>query len=123
MLVVAGLPKRHEVLTMLVTNVRNLKCNPSEALRQAEQATALILKGNQLNALLFNLKTSLGDINAQLKAALAASLFKDSVFSLDAAAQISSLSLYDFIDHLAQLDIDSVTTDQQTVNKRHTLEC
>lgn len=107
---------------MFATNVRNLKRNPSEALRHAEQEPVLILKGNQPNALLFNLKTSLGDINEQLKPALAASLFKDRVLSLGAAAQISGLSLSEFIDHLAQLDIELVTPDQQTANELHSLD-
>jgi hypothetical protein len=48
---------------MFATNVRNLKHNPSEALRHAELEPVLILKGKQPNALLFNLKTSLGDMN------------------------------------------------------------
>ncbi|CCE21919.1 hypothetical protein [Methylotuvimicrobium alcaliphilum] len=62
---------------MYATNVRNLKRNPSEALRHAEKEPVLILKGNQPNALLLNLKSSLGELNDQLKPALAASLFKD----------------------------------------------
>lgn len=72
---------------MYATNVRNLKRNPSEALRHAELELVLILKGNEPNAMLFNLKTSLSDINEQLKPALAASLFKDRVVSLGAAAK------------------------------------
>ena len=42
---------------MYATNVRNLKRNPSEALRHAELEPVLILKGNQPNAVLLNLKT------------------------------------------------------------------
>lgn len=99
---------------MYATNVRNLKRNPSEALRHAELEPVLILKGNQPNAVLLNLKTSLGEFDGQLKPALAASLFKDRVMSLGAAAKISGLSLSEFIDHLAQLDIDLVMPDQQT---------
>ncbi|MDP2428690.1 MAG: UPF0175 family protein [Methylobacter sp.] len=63
----------------------------------------MILKGNQPNALLLNLKSSLGELGEQIKPALAASLFKDRVLSLG-AAQISGLSLSEFIDHLTQLD-------------------
>jgi hypothetical protein len=65
---------------MYATNVRNLKRNPSEALRQAEHEPVLILKGNQPNALLLNLQSSLGDLSGQLKPALASVLFKDQVF-------------------------------------------
>ena len=107
---------------MFATNVRSLKRNPSEALRHAEQEPVLILKGNQPNALLFNLKTSLGDINEQIKPAIAASLFKDRVLSLGAAAQVSGLSLSEFIDHLSQLDIDLVVADQQTAKEMAILD-
>ena len=44
---------------MYATNVRNLKKNPSEALRQAEKSPVLILKGNTPNALIMHLDTSL----------------------------------------------------------------
>lgn len=107
---------------MYATNVRNLKRNPSEALRHAELEPVLILKGNQPNALLFNLKSSLGELGEQLKPALAASLFKDRVLSLGAAAQISGLSLSEFIDHLSQLDIDLVVPDQQTPKELEILD-
>ncbi|MDD4915774.1 MAG: UPF0175 family protein [Methylococcales bacterium] len=107
---------------MYATNVRSLKKNPSEALRHAEQEPVLVMKGNEPNALIFNLKTSLGDINEQLKPALAASLFKDRVLSLGAAAQISGLSLSEFIDHLTQLDIDVVVADKQTGKEMETLD-
>ena len=106
---------------MYATNVRNLKRNPSEALRQAEQEPVLILKGNQPNAMILNLKSSPGDMGEQLKPALAASLFKDRVLSLWAAAQISGLSLSEFIEHLTQLDIDLVVADQQTAKELETL--
>jgi predicted HTH domain antitoxin len=52
---------------------------------------------------------------------LAASLFKDRVLSLGAAAQISGLSLSEFIEHLTQLDIDLVVADQQTPKELETL--
>ncbi len=107
---------------MFATNVRNLKRNPSEALRHAEQEPVLILKGNQLSAVLFNLTSSLGDLHGQLKPAIAASLFKDRVLSLGAAAQASGLSLSEFIEHLTQLDIDLVLADQQTPKELATLD-
>lgn len=99
---------------MFATNVKNLKRNPSEALRHDELEPVLILKGNQPNAILVHSESSLGDMGAQLKPALATSLFKDRVLSLGAAAKISGLSLSAFIGHLGQLDIDVVIPDQQT---------
>lgn len=58
----------------------------------------------------------------QLAPALAASLFKERVLSLGAAAQISGLSLSEFIAHLADLDIDVVEADAQTPNELEMLE-
>ena len=107
---------------MYATNVRNLKKNPSEALRQAEESPVLVLKGNTPNALIVHLDTSLDKTKNMLNPALASSLFKDKVLSLGAAAKISGLCLSDFIDHLAELDIDIVTADQQTENEADTLK-
>jgi hypothetical protein len=54
---------------------------------QEELEPVLIMKGNEPNALLFNLKRSFDYTEQQLKPALAASLFKDRVISLGAAAK------------------------------------
>lgn len=51
-----------------------------------------------------------------------ASLYKDRVLSLGTAAQISGLSLSEFIDHLTQLDIDVVVADKQTAKELETLD-
>lgn len=107
---------------MYATNVRNLKKNPSEALRQAEESPVLVLKGNTPNALIMHLDTSLEQTQDMLNPALASSLFKDKVLSLGAAAKLSGLCLSEFIDHLAELDIDIVTADQQTGNEVKTLD-
>jgi len=50
----------------------------------------------------------LSEFDEQLKPALTASLFKDRVFLLGSTAKISNVSLSEFINHLAQLDIDWV---------------
>ena len=107
---------------MYATNVRNLKKNPSEALREAEKAPVLILKGNEPNALIMHLDTSIEDTKHMLQPALASSLFKDKVLSLGAAARISGLSLSEFIEHLSQLDIDVVTMDKHTQNESRVLD-
>jgi len=43
---------------MFATNARNLKKNPSLALRQAEKEPVLVLKGDQPNALIIHLDKS-----------------------------------------------------------------
>ena len=96
---------------MYATNVRNLKKNPSVALREAETSPVLILKGNQPNALLLHLSDSLLETEKSLLPALASSLYKDGTLSLGAAAKLSKMSLSDFIQHLAHLNIDVITHD------------
>jgi predicted HTH domain antitoxin len=70
---------------------------------------------------LLNLNRSFDYTGQQLKPALAASLFQDRVLSLGAAANLSGLSLSEFIEHLTQLDIDLVVADSQTAKEMETL--
>ena len=99
---------------MFATNVRNLKKNPSLALRQAEQAPVLVLKGDEPNALIIHLDKS-GMGNEQVfRPAIAATLYKDKTLSLGAAARLSGLSLAQFVDHLSGLGIDLVQMDETT---------
>jgi len=99
---------------MFATNVRNLKKNPSLALRQAEQAPVLVLKGDEPNALIIHLDRS-GMGNEQIfRPAIAASLYKDKTLSLGAAARLSGLSMTQFVDHLSGLGIDLVQVDETT---------
>ncbi len=71
---------------MHATNVRNLKKNPSLALRQAEESPVLILKGNEPNDVIVHLDKSLIDAERSVRPSLAASLFKDGTLSLGAEA-------------------------------------
>jgi predicted HTH domain antitoxin len=65
---------------------------------------------------------ALGEPGEQLTPALAASYFKDKVLSLGAAAQVSGLSLSEFIEYLTQLNIDVVVPDQLTAQESKTLD-
>lgn len=97
---------------MYATNVRDLKKNPSAALRQARKEPVLILKGSEPDAVLLHLDTSLTDTVQELRPALASVLYRDGVLSLGAATKLSGLALVDFIQHLASLDIDIVKADE-----------
>ncbi len=99
---------------MFATNVRNLKKNPSLALRHARKEPVLILKGNEPDAVLLHLETTLAETEQSLRPALAAVLYRDGVMSLGAAAKLSDLALGDFMEHLASLDIDIVRQDETT---------
>lgn len=99
---------------MHATNVRNLKKNPSLALRQAEESPVLVLKGDQPNALLVHLDASIVDAEQSVRPALAASLFKDGTLSLGAATRLSRLPLSSFLQFLGELGIDVVQPDETT---------
>ena len=99
---------------MHATNVRNLKKNPSLALRQAEESPVLVLKGDVPNALIVHLDDSITAAEQSVKPALAAALFKDGTLSLGGAARMSQMIMQDFLRYLADLGIDVVRTDETT---------
>ena len=99
---------------MYATNVRNLKKNPSVALRQAEESPVLVLKGNEPNALIVHLDKSLTDAEQSVRPALAATLFKDGTLSLGGATHLSGMPLQSFLAYLAALGIDIVHPDETT---------
>lgn len=99
---------------MYATNVRNLKKNPSLALRKAEEAPVLVLKGDEPNAIIFHLDKSFTDTEQAFRPAVAAGLYQDGVISLGGSAKLSGLSLNGFIDHLSSLGIDIVQANDTT---------
>ena len=103
--------------SMYTTTVRELKRNPSLALRMAKQGPVLSLKGNEPDAVLIHLDKSLTEAEAGMRSALAASLYSEGTVSLDRAAKISGQPLSDFVDHLGNLGIEVVRTDQTTPQK------
>jgi len=104
------------------TNVRNLKKNPSQALRQAEESPVLVLKGNQPNAVIVHLDKSLIDAEQSVRPSLAASLFKDGTLSLGAASRLSEMSLQAFLVFLGELGIDVVRPDETSSHEVEDLD-
>ena len=102
---------------MHTTNVRELKKNPSLALRLAREGPVLVLKGNEPDALLMHLDKSLTETEAGMRPALAASLCNGGTVSLGKAARISGLSLGEFVAHLGSLGIEVVRRDETTDNE------
>ncbi|TXH69631.1 MAG: prevent-host-death protein [Thiothrix sp.] len=102
---------------MYATNVRELKKNPSLALRQAKDAPVLILKGDEPDALLIHLDENLSKTETGLRPALAANLYKEGVMSLGKASKLSGLAMSDFIRHLGSLGIEIVKVDETTAHE------
>jgi predicted HTH domain antitoxin len=99
---------------MYATNVRNLKKNPSLALRQAEESPVLVLKGDKPNALIVHLNKTITEGDKSVRPALAASLFKDGTLSLGAAVRTSGMPMSAFVSFLSELGIDVVRLDETT---------
>ncbi len=102
---------------MHATNVRDLKKNPSQALRLAREGPVLILKGNEPDALLVHLDASLTDTENGIRPALAAHLYQGGTVSLGKAARTSGLPISEFIDHLGSLGIETVRHDETTAGE------
>ncbi len=99
------------------TNVRNLKKNPSLALRQAEESPVLVLKGDKPNAVIIHLEKTVADAEQSVKPSLAAALFKDGTLSLGGATRLSGLTIQAFLQFLAELGIEVVGPDETTAHE------
>jgi predicted HTH domain antitoxin len=93
-------------------NIRQLKNNPSEAVRRAHDGPVLVLKGDHPEALLVHLDAfRFGDQGGELALALAVALYKDGAMSLGRCARLASLSIAELTSHLSRLGIPISGTD------------
>lgn len=94
---------------MKAVNIRELKNNPSEALRMAKKHVVVVMNRDKPDALLLHLdenKLSLPGV----KTALATALFRDGNLPLGRAARVADMVLVDFIAHLSRLGIAVVSS-------------
>jgi len=102
-------------------HVRNLKKNPSLALRQAEDSPVLVLKGDKPNALIIHLEKSLIEGETSVRPALAASLFKDETLSLGLLCSVERHAHTSFLQHLGELGIAITGADETTEHETRDL--
>lgn len=102
---------------MKSVNVRELKNNPSRALRLAREDLVVVMKRDTPNAVLVHLDQEklLGAPGIRL--ALATALFRDGNLPIGRAAKIAKLTLVDFIQHLSRLGIPVVQGTPEDVEK------
>lgn len=98
--------KRETVLKAV--NVRQLKSNPSAALRDAREQPVMILNRQQPEALLVHLADDSLLAEPGIRLALATALYKDQSLSLGRAAEFSGQALAEFIAHVSRLGIPVV---------------
>ncbi|MDO8891028.1 MAG: UPF0175 family protein [Sulfurimicrobium sp.] len=97
--------------------VRELKNNPSQALRQAEQdEVVVVMNRDRPSALLLNFdeKWLRG---AGVPTALATALFRDGGLSLARAARVAEMNLVDFMQHLSRVGIPIVQGSAEEAEK------
>lgn len=102
---------------MKTVNVRQLKNNPSDALRMARKAPVLVMKRDRPEAVLFHLDDEglLGEPGVRL--ALATALYRSESVSLGRGAKIASVPLADFMQHVSRHGIPVVRGDAKTVHE------
>ncbi len=93
---------------MRAVNVRQLKNNPSDALRMARRDPVVVMNRDQPEALLVHLDDEKLLKEPGVRLALATALFRSESLSLGKAAKLSGMALADFIRHVSRLGIPVV---------------
>lgn len=101
---------------MQVVNVRQLKSNPSTALKSAKHGLVVVMNRDRPDALIigFEQLTGVADM-AHVRQAVAVSLFKDRLLSLGNAAKMAGESLSVMLTRLTRLGIPVVDYDAATL--------
>ena len=93
---------------MKAVNVRQLKNNPSEALRMAREEPVVVMNRDEPEALLVHLDDDTLLSEPGVKLALATALYKSESVSLGRAARLAGVALADFMQHVSRLGIPAV---------------
>lgn len=95
----------HQETIMYAVNVRQLKSNPSEALRQAKRGPVVVMNRDRPDAVLIGIEhLGIADL-PHLRRALAVSLYRGGDVSVMAAAKVAGLDLSEMLGLLSSLQI------------------
>lgn len=100
---------------MKTVNVRQLKNNPSEALRMAREHPVVVMSRDRPEALLVHLDDEQLLQEPGVRLALATALYKSESLSLGRAARVAGMALAEFIQHVSRLGIPVVRGTAQSV--------
>lgn len=101
-----------QVNAMHAVQVRELKNNPSQALRNAESDTVVVMNRERPAALLLHFDEAMLN-KPGVSQALATALFRDGSLSLARAAKLAEMRLVDFMRHLSRLGIPVIQGTQE----------
>lgn len=93
---------------MRAVSIRELKNNPSAALREAREHPVMVLNRHRPEALLVHLDDDSLLAEPGIRQALAAALFRERCLSLGQAARFSRLPIAEFIRRVSRLGIPVV---------------
>ena len=108
---------------MKAVSVRQLKSNPSAALRDARDQPVMVLSRQRPEALLVHLGDDSLLAEPGVRLALATALYKDASMSLGSAARLSGRPLAEFMSHVSRLGIpvvreaDAIREDVATLDR------
>jgi predicted HTH domain antitoxin len=102
---------------MKAVNVRQLKNNPSDALRMARKAPVVVMNRDRPEAVLFHLDDEglLGEPGVRL--ALATALYKGESISIGRAARLASMPLEAFMDEMGRAGIPVIRGGARTLRE------
>ena len=102
---------------MKAVSVRELKNNPSAALREAREHPVMVLNRHRPEALLVHLDDESLLSAPGIRRALATALYRDQSLSLGKAARFSGLGIGEFIRYVSRLGIPVVRGTADTVRE------
>ena len=102
---------------MKAFSVRELKNNPSAALREAREHPVMVLNRHRPEALLVHLDDDSLLAEPGIRRALATALYRDRSLSLGQAARFSGLSIAEFMQHVSRLGIPVLGGTSDTVRE------
>jgi len=102
---------------MKTVNVRQLKNNPSDALRMARKAPVVVMNRDKPEAVLFHLDKDglLGEPGMRL--AIATDLYKSSSISVGRGAKIAGMALEEFMQEMGRAGIPVIRGDAKTLRE------
>jgi predicted HTH domain antitoxin len=101
---------------MQVVNVRQLKSNPSTALRSAKDDLVVVMNRDKPDALLIGFEQLAGVPDfIHVRQAMAISLFKDRLISVGGAAKMAGESMADMLTRLSRLGVPVVDYDEPSL--------
>ncbi len=96
---------------MKSVSVRDLKNNPSDALRMARKDVVVVTNRHHPEAVLVRLDDEKLLGQPGVRTALAVSLYKDDCLSLGHAARLAGMALVDFMQHVSRLGLPAIKGD------------